>query len=216
VRVDVGGVELAVGDDLMQQTVHERDVGAGKRCQMHSGVLGHGGGARVDTDDGAVVGTDAARRRQYLYHQAWQQERAEEKFDRVLEMSERLPAWRTEVRRDLGTRVWAATGCWPRLVITVLGSVTLEVFVPTTDQPRSPERPGKASSSCSVRVKNQRLAAVGYVWAFAALTASPPARALNDRRRAIGDGHVAALRNMFNRFLSQLHHCLATGQKFDP
>ena len=42
------------------------------------------------------------------------------------------------------------------------------------------------------------------------------ARALYDRRRAIGDGHAAALRNMFNRFLSQLHHCLATGQKFDP
>jgi hypothetical protein len=39
--------------------------------------------------------------------------------------------------------------------------------------------------------------------------------ALYDRRRATGDGHAAALRNMFNRFLSQLHHCLATGQKFD-
>ena len=30
------------------------------------------------------------------------------------------------------------------------------------------------------------------------------------------DGHPAALRNLFNRFLSQLHHCLATGQKYDP
>src|SRR5436190_7390209 len=34
-----------------------------------------------------AVGTDAAGRRQYLYHQTWQQERAEEKFDRVLAMS---------------------------------------------------------------------------------------------------------------------------------
>jgi len=75
---------------------------------------------------------------------------------------------------------------------------------------------GKSIAVMQRRVKNQRLAAVGYVWAFAALTASPPARALYDRRRAIGDGHAAALRNMFNRFLSQLHHCLATGQKFDP
>ena len=75
---------------------------------------------------------------------------------------------------------------------------------------------GKSIAVMQRRVKNQRLAAVGYVWAFAALTASPPARALYDRRRAIGDGHAAALRNMFNRFVSQLRHCLATGQKFDP
>jgi transposase len=75
---------------------------------------------------------------------------------------------------------------------------------------------GKSIVVMQRRVKNQRLAAVGYVWAFAALTASPPARALYDRRRAIGDGHAAALRNLYNRFVSQLHHCLATGEKFDP
>lgn len=66
------------------------------------------------------------------------------------------------------------------------------------------------------RVKNQRLAAAGYTWAFAALTASTEARAHYDRRRARGDGHPAALRNLFNRFLSQLHHCLATGKTYDP
>ena len=38
-----------------------------------------------------AVGTDVAGRRQYLYHERWQQERAEEKFDRVLELSTRLP-----------------------------------------------------------------------------------------------------------------------------
>ena len=38
-----------------------------------------------------AVGTDAAGRRQYIYHPAWQQERAEEKFDRVLELSTQLP-----------------------------------------------------------------------------------------------------------------------------
>lgn len=48
-----------------------------------------------------AVGVDAAGRRQYLYHPAWQQERAEEKFDRVLELSTRLPAWRTEIAKDL-------------------------------------------------------------------------------------------------------------------
>lgn len=51
-----------------------------------------------------AVGTDAAGRRQYLYHAAWQQERAEEKFDRVLELSTQLPAWRGRVAADLAGR----------------------------------------------------------------------------------------------------------------
>jgi len=51
-----------------------------------------------------AVGTDVAGRRQYLYHRAWQEERAEEKFDRVLEMSKKLPGWRAEIARDLGGR----------------------------------------------------------------------------------------------------------------
>lgn len=48
-----------------------------------------------------AVGTDVAGRRQYLYHLRWQQERAEEKFDRVLELSTRLPDWRAGVAKDL-------------------------------------------------------------------------------------------------------------------
>jgi DNA topoisomerase IB len=48
-----------------------------------------------------AVGTDVAGRRQYLYHLRWQQERAEEKFDRVLEMSLRLPDWRAGIAKDL-------------------------------------------------------------------------------------------------------------------
>ena len=48
-----------------------------------------------------AVGVDAAGRRQYLYHTAWQQERAEEKFDRVLELSTRLPQWRAIIAKDL-------------------------------------------------------------------------------------------------------------------
>jgi DNA topoisomerase IB len=51
-----------------------------------------------------AVGTDAAGRRQYLYHERWQQERAEEKFDRVLELSTRLPEWRSQIAKDLAGR----------------------------------------------------------------------------------------------------------------
>ena len=64
------------------------------------------------------------------------------------------------------------------------------------------------------RVKNQRLATAGYQWAFAALTASPGAAAHYQRRRAAGDAHPAALRNLFNRLLGCLHHCLQTQQPY--
>ena len=51
-----------------------------------------------------AVGTDAAGRRQYLYHLAWQQERAEEKFDRVLELAKELPAGGSGSRSDWPSR----------------------------------------------------------------------------------------------------------------
>src|SRR5215208_5095363 len=51
-----------------------------------------------------AVGTDAAGRRQYLYHEKWQEERAEEKFDRVLEMSKSLPEMRRHIAADLRRR----------------------------------------------------------------------------------------------------------------
>ena len=51
-----------------------------------------------------AVGTDVAGRRQYLYHQAWQEERAEEKFDRVLDLSLKLPEWRSRIAEDLAGR----------------------------------------------------------------------------------------------------------------
>lgn len=74
---------------------------------------------------------------------------------------------------------------------------------------------GKSTAVLHRRVKNQRLAAAGYVWAFAALTASPGARAHYDRRKAAGDRHAAAQRNLFGRLLGCLHHCLATGQHYN-
>jgi hypothetical protein len=65
------------------------------------------------------------------------------------------------------------------------------------------------------RVKNQRLASVGYVWAFASLTASTGARAHYDRRRGAGDRHTAAQRHLFNRLLGCLHHCLTEHVPYD-
>jgi transposase len=66
------------------------------------------------------------------------------------------------------------------------------------------------------RVKNQRLAGTGHLWAFASLQADTGARGHYDRRRTVGDGHNAALRNLFNRMLGQLHHCLTARTGYDP
>jgi transposase len=73
---------------------------------------------------------------------------------------------------------------------------------------------GKSRQVLARKVKNQRPAAVGYIWAFAALTASPGARTHYDRRRHAGDYHAAAQRNLFNRLLGMLHYCLATNQLY--
>ncbi len=65
-------------------------------------------------------------------------------------------------------------------------------------------------------VKNDRLNAVGFLWAFAAMPRPGPAKDHYDRRRARGDRHAAALRHLFNRMLGQLYQCLHTGQTYDP
>jgi len=74
---------------------------------------------------------------------------------------------------------------------------------------------GKTKSVTRRKIKNNRLAAAGYSWAFSALTASPGARAHYDRRRDDGDRHAAAQRNLFGRLLGCLHRCLITGQHYD-
>jgi DNA topoisomerase I len=49
-----------------------------------------------------AAGTDAAGRRQYLYHDIWRQRRDMEKFDRMIDFAKSLPRVREGVRRDLG------------------------------------------------------------------------------------------------------------------
>lgn len=74
---------------------------------------------------------------------------------------------------------------------------------------------GKKSSITRRWVKNDRLNHAGYLWAFSALRHSPGAGAHYRRRREQGDWHAAAQRNLFNRMISQLYHCLQHGQRFD-
>jgi transposase len=63
--------------------------------------------------------------------------------------------------------------------------------------------------------RNRRLADACYLWAFAALTASPGARAFYDHRRAAGDTHHRALRALGNRLVGILHGCLRHQTLYD-
>ncbi|MEU8382909.1 DNA topoisomerase IB [Streptosporangium sp. NPDC048865] len=58
------------------------------------------------TADGHIqaIGTDAAGRRQYRYHDVWREEQDRLKFDRVRRMAERLPMFRERVAKHLGQR----------------------------------------------------------------------------------------------------------------
>jgi transposase len=53
-------------------------------------------------------------------------------------------------------------------------------------------------------IKNNRLANVGWMWAFSAASNCEPARQHYRQRRANGDRHAAASRHLFNKLLGQL------------
>jgi transposase len=63
--------------------------------------------------------------------------------------------------------------------------------------------------------KNRRLASACDQWAFCALTHSPGARAYYDKLRRRGKGHRQALRQLGNRLVGILHHCLEHGELYD-
>jgi hypothetical protein len=64
-------------------------------------------------------------------------------------------------------------------------------------------------------VHNDRLRDALDGQAFAALSASPGARACYNAQRARGTGHRAALRHLANRLTGILHGCLKTRTLYD-
>ena len=63
--------------------------------------------------------------------------------------------------------------------------------------------------------RNRHLADTCRMWAFAAITASPGARAFYDEHRAHGDTHNRALRALANRLVGILHGCLRNSTLYD-
>ena len=74
---------------------------------------------------------------------------------------------------------------------------------------------GKRKFVLARYVHNDRLVDALGLQAFAALRASPGARAYYDRLRARGTGHRAALRQLGNRLVGILHGCLKTGTAYN-
>jgi len=64
-------------------------------------------------------------------------------------------------------------------------------------------------------VRNKRLGDACHWWAFAMLTKSPGAREHYDRRRAAGDHHNAALRNLANKLIGRLWWCMQNNEPWD-
>jgi transposase len=75
--------------------------------------------------------------------------------------------------------------------------------------------PGKKKVVSARFVHNDRLVDALSARAFAALSASPGARAHYDQLRARGAGHNDALRRLANRLVGILHGCLKTGSLYD-
>jgi transposase len=74
---------------------------------------------------------------------------------------------------------------------------------------------GKSHVVLARYARNRRLADACYLWAFAALSASPGARAFYDQRRAGRDTHNRALRALANRLVGILHGCLRHHTPYD-
>lgn len=108
-----------------------------------------------------------------------------------------------------GARVLAEIGDDPDRFPTAAG---LRAFAGTAPVTRAS---GRARWVGARRVRDKRLADACHWWAFAALTHSPGARAHYDRRRAAGDHHNAALRNLANKLIGRLWWCLQHDQQWD-
>jgi transposase len=103
----------------------------------------------------------------------------------------------------LGARVLGEFGDAPHRYATAKGR---KAFAGTAPVTRSS---GLRTVVVARAACNQRLVDACYLWAFAALTASPGARRCYDAHRARGATHHQALRALGNRLVGILHGCLA-------
>ncbi|WP_432049458.1 IS110 family transposase [Verrucosispora sp. NA02020] len=102
----------------------------------------------------------------------------------------------------LAARVLAEVGDDPDRFTTAAG---LRAFAGTAPVTRAS---GRSRYVKARKVRNKRLGDACHWWAFVTITKSAGARAHYDRRRAAGDHHNAALRNLANKLVGRLWWCL--------
>jgi len=109
----------------------------------------------------------------------------------------------------LGARVLAESGDDPRRYADGKARRNYAATSPIT------RASGKKKTVAARYVHNDRLVDALNAQAFAALSASPGARAFYDQQRASGHGHNDALRRLANRLVGILHGCLKTRTLYD-
>jgi transposase len=109
----------------------------------------------------------------------------------------------------LGARVLAESGDDPGRYASAKARKNYAATSPIT------RKSGKKKTVMARYVHNDRLRDALDGQAFAALSASPGARAYYDALRARGTGHRPALRQLANRLVGILHGCLKTRTRYD-
>jgi len=146
----------------------------------------------------------------------------------IASMHQAVDALENELARAFDTHPWApilrsVPGLGPILAARVLAEIGddptrfttaagLRAFVGTAPITRAS---GRSHYVKARKVRNKRLGDACHWWAFVALTKSVGARAHYDKRRAAGDHHNAALRNLANKLLGRLWWCLQHGEPWD-
>lgn len=109
----------------------------------------------------------------------------------------------------LAARILAEVGDDPTRFLTAGGLRAFAGTAPVT------KASGRSRHVKARKVRNKRLGDACHWWAFAMLTKSPGARQHYDRRRAAGDHHNAALRNLANKLIGRLWWCLQHNEMWD-
>jgi transposase len=109
----------------------------------------------------------------------------------------------------LAARILAEIGDDPTRFASVSGVRSFAGTAPVT------RASGRSHYVKARKVRNKRLGDACHWWAFAALSWSPAARAYYDHRRALGEHHNAALRNVANKLIGRLWWCLTNNTRWD-
>jgi len=108
-----------------------------------------------------------------------------------------------------GARLLAELGDDPERFASTRGLLSLAGLAPVTRQS------GTVSTVHRRRIYNRPLGRAFAAWALPLRSTSPAAKTWYDHRRAVGDRHNAAIRNMLGGYGRALHHCLLTGAEYD-